>query len=77
MICRCRKNVIFIRTMSKEKEKKPGYSLCLSLGMLFGMILGSAMGKLAVGMAIGYMFGTMYYLLFSKSDDHADKDDKS
>ena len=34
------------------------------------------MGKLAVGMAIGYMFGTMYYLLFSKSDDHADKDDR-
>ena len=65
-----------LKTMSKEKEKKPGYSLCLSFGMLFGVILGSAMGKLAVGMAIGYMFGTMYYLLFSKSDDHADKDDR-
>ena len=58
--------------MSKEKEKKPGYALWLSWGMLFGMILGSAMGKLAVGIAIGYMFGTMYYFLFSKSDDNKD-----
>lgn len=66
------KNFISIKTMSKEKEKKPGYALCLSLGMLFGVILGSAMGKLAVGIAIGYMFGTMYYLLFSKSDDNKD-----
>lgn len=27
--------------MSKEKEKKPNYSTCLSFGMLFGVVLGS------------------------------------
>lgn len=31
--------------MSKEKEKKPNYSTCLSFGMLFGVALGSYLYK--------------------------------
>lgn len=57
--------------MGKEKENKPGYSTCLSFGMLFGVALGAAMGKVSVGLAIGFMFGTIYYLYFSKPDDNA------